>query len=111
MIAPIMPHRWRSIRATVGDSVEIPISADSVSILPAGEGSDEVTVSFFASYFAEQSDTELETESRPIEIATVGRDETSRRAFPYYSTIVPTQHGESATVYFLGETDEERRML
>lgn len=110
MIEPI-PHRWRSIRATVGDSVEVPIDADCVSILPAEEGTVEVTVSFFVSYFPEQPDTELETESRPIEVETMGRDETSRRMFAHYPTIVPAPNGETATVYFLGQTDEERRAL
>ena len=110
MIEPI-PHRWRSVRATVGDSIEIPTNAESVSLLPAAEDSDEVTVSFFVFDFSDEFDREPETESRPIETETIGRDETSRTVFGHHPTIVPTPDGDSATVYFLGETEEERRML
>lgn len=106
-----VPHRWRSVQASVGDSVEVPIDAESVSLLPAAEDSDKVTVSFFVFDFSDEFDREPETESRPIETETIGRDETSRTFFRHHSTIVPTPDGESATVYFLGETEEERRML
>jgi hypothetical protein len=106
-----VPHRWRSVRASVGDSVEVPTDAESVSLLPAAEDSDEVTVSFFVSDFIDEFDTDPETESRPIQTETIARDETSRTFFRRYPTIVPAPDGESATVYFLGETDEERRML
>ena len=46
MIEPV-PHRWRSIQASVGDSIEVPTDAESVSLLPAEDGSNEVTVSLF----------------------------------------------------------------
>lgn len=107
----LVPHRWRSVRATVGDSIEVPIDAENVTIIPAEEDSEEVIVSFFVSDFTGKFDTEPETESRPIEVEWMGRGETSRRMFRHYSTIVPAPDGESATVYFLGQTDEERRML
>ncbi|WP_152421586.1 hypothetical protein [Halogeometricum pallidum] len=102
MIEPI-PHRWRSVRATVGDTVKIPIDADSVSLLPAEYDSDEVTVSFFVSDVTGEFDTEPEMESRPIEVETIGKGETSLNAFCYHPTIVPAPDGESARVYFLGQ--------
>jgi len=110
MIEPV-PHRWRSVRATVGDSIEIPKNAESVSLLPPADDSDEVTVSFFVFDFSDEFDRVPETESQPVEAKTIGRDETSRTVFCHHPTIVPAPDGESATVYFLGETDEERRML
>lgn len=106
-----VPHRWRSIQASVGDSVKIPIDAESVGLLPAADGSGEVTVSFFVFDFTGEFDREPETESRPIETETMGRQETSRTVFRHHSTIVPASNGESATVYYLGQTEEERRLL
>lgn len=106
-----VPHRWRSVRASVGDSVEIPTDTESVSLLPAAEGSDEVTVSFFVFDFTGEFNKEAKTESRPIDKETIGRDETSRTLFRHSPTIVPAPDGKSATVYFLGETDEEQKTL
>lgn len=87
MIEPV-PHRWRSVRATVGDSVEIPTNAESVSLLPAAEDSDEVTVSFFVFDFSDEFDRMPETESRPIETETIDRDELPYRprSSPDYRT-------------------------
>lgn len=110
MIEPV-PYRWRSVRATVGDFVKVPTNAESVSLLPAAEDSDEVTVSFFVFDFFDEFDKDPETEARPIETETIGRDETPRTGLGHHPTIIPTPDGESATVYFLGETEEERRML
>lgn len=110
MIEPV-PHQWRSVRETVGDSVKVPTNAESVSLLPAAENSDEVTVSFFVFDFSDEFDGEPDTEARPIQRETIGRDETSRGMFRHYPTIVPSPDGESATIYFLGQTDEERRTL
>lgn len=62
MIEPV-PHRWRSIRATAGDSAEVPTDAECVSLLPAADDSDEVTVSFFVFDFTSGFDTEAETET------------------------------------------------
>jgi len=70
-----------------------------------------VTVSFFVFDFSDEFDGEPETEARPIETETIGRDETSRTFFRHHQTIVPASDGKSATVYFLGETEEERRLL
>lgn len=95
----------------MGDSVEIPSDAESVSLLPAAEDSDEVTVSFFVFDFTDEFDTEPEMETRPIQTETIARDETSRTFFRRYPTIVPAPNGESVTVYLLGETNEERRTL
>lgn len=61
--------------------------------------------------FTEEFDTELEMESRPIQTETTAQDETSRTIFRRYPINVPVPVGEIATVYFLGETDKERRML
>jgi hypothetical protein len=110
MIEPV-PHRWRSIQGTVGDIVEVPTDAESVSLLPAADGSGEVTVSFFVFDLIGEFDRVPETESRPIESETIGRDETSRTVFRHHSTIVPASDGESARVYYLGQTEEERRLL
>lgn len=98
-IEPV-PHRWRLVRAVVGDTVEVPTDAESVSLLPAEEDSDEVAVSFFVSDVTGEFNTELETESRPIEPETIGRDEPSRALFRHPPTIVPAPNGESTTVYF-----------
>lgn len=110
MIEPV-PHRWRSIQASVGDSIEVPTDAESVSLLPAEDGSNEVTVSFFMFDFMDKFDRVPEVESRPIESETIAREETSRTVFRYHSTIVPASDGKSATVYYLGQTEEERRLL
>jgi hypothetical protein len=110
MIEPV-PHRWQSVQGAVGDTVEVPTDAESVSLLPAAEDSNKVTVSFFVFDFSDEFDGVPETESRPIGTETIGRDETARTVIGHHPTIVPASDGESATVYFLGETDEERRML
>lgn len=106
-----IPRQWRAIRARVGDSVDIPIHTEVVSVVPTDEGAEEVTVSFYIYDFAEEFDFDPETESRPVRAATIQKGETSRFQFPEHQTIVPASDGESATIYHLGRTDEERRML
>lgn len=102
-----VPHRWQSIRATVSETVEVPTNASSVTILPAEEGSDVVTVSFFVSEF----ETDSEVEARPVRTRTIEGDDSLELMFMRHPTIVPSENEDSATLYFLGQTDEERRTL
>lgn len=110
MIEPVS-HRWRSVLASVSDSVKVPSDVECVSLPPAAVDSDEVTVSFLYSTLPKSSTQILEMESRPIQTETTAQDETSRTIFRRYPINVPVPVGEIATVYFLGETDKERRML
>lgn len=64
-----IPFRWESVEGAVGESVELPISAPNVTVLPASEDTDRIVVS---SLVGEQ-ETDLETEERPIQKVTVRR--------------------------------------
>lgn len=100
------PQDWWSFQATVGETVEVPENANEVTILPVEPGSDIVMVTVFA-----PEGTASDPEARPVETETLERGEPYRGLFHYYPTAVPSPSGESVTVYYLGQTEEEMYTL
>lgn len=106
MIVPL-PTKWKTIQASVGEKIETPTIATSISIVPAGEDFGEVTVSLLVP----EAKVDAETERRPITKTTIERDETLDFHGIRHPTIVPASDRDSATMYYLGPTDEELRRI
>lgn len=102
----VIPQEWESVRVMVGVVVEIPVEAGYVTVLPTKEEPEKVTVTYFVPESAGS-----EVESRPVVKNTLKQGEASRRIYETHPTAVPSPSGDAITIYALGQTEEESRVL